>query len=608
MKRLLNIAITLAMLFGMAGCVNDELVSDTHSLATPESSSDILVNMDLQIPDHFKVTSRYGVVSEAMETVTLVCFDENGYALSSIPCAYSEDTDLEAKVPSATRIIHVVANQSVSLIDGLDTEAEVMNSLKTASDKMVYWARIQVPDSINGASAVKEWWAESRAITMLRNMAKVSVVNNSDKFILDGFTVVKTKSTGYAVTVDNGAYPTNASKSFNLNHWADADFIHATEDGLVSGTEDSLALDDVFVYETPDSESASIIIKGRNASKPDDVKFWRVAFADDEGNQLNIRRNHHYTVNIGGEIMYGDTSFEAAVDNPTVANSAWMNIAPEVTAIKNSNFAMTVSETTIMKVYGNDTVKVGFSIEQLGDAPFDQRELSVVWEKGILLPEAEKQIKKISYSKKDTLVNGKICFNGKIEFPLAHLQADTVQLEDYIIINYKKNNLQPLQRKVKVVILPEQKFTIVSYNDSTNYKTVANNDTLYFEVPFERDAYGADYVVNGVPIDKLRFSLPSKYPAELFPFNVLVSTTDFNVVNSPLIFEGDGGYGKVNGIGYKYVYPVSQAVNASKQPIVYEIKLRYLQNLVSDLPVVVKLEAENFAPLIVKVNYKKSEK
>ena len=89
---------------------------------------------------------------------------------------------------------------------------------------------------------------------------------------------------------------------------------------------------------------------------------------------------------------------------------------------------------------------------------------------------------------------------------------------------------------------------------------------------------------------------------------MLVSTTDFNVVNSPLIFDGDGGYGADNGIGYKYVYPVRQAADSNGQAIVYEIQLRYPDNLVSDLPVVVKLEAENFTPLIVKVNYKKSEK
>ena len=607
MKKLLNIAITLAMLFGMTGCVNDELVSDIHSSATPESSSDILVNMDLQIPDPFKVTSRLGVVSDVMETVTLVSFDKNGYALSSIPCAYSEDTDLEAKVPSATRIIHVVANQSVSLTDGSITEIDVMNSLKTASDKMVYWARIEVPDTINGASAVKEWWAKSRAITMLRNMAKVSVVNKSEDFILDGFTVVNTKSTGYAVPylAAENIYPTNGSKSFDLDDWKDQSYVYATSDALVSGTENDLDLNDVFVYETPDSVPASIIIKGRNKTEPNLVKFWRVAFADDNGNQLNVRRNHHYTVSIEGAIMYGDDTFDAAVVNPSVANSAWMNIAPEVTAIKNSKFAMTVSQTSFVKVYGADTLKLSFTIEQLGDSLFDQRKLSVVWEKGDLLPEGQGTIKSVPYVPvTKTLENGKTLFSAAINYPLDYLQASNKQIEDYIIINYNKN----LQRKVKVVILPEQQFTMVSYNDSTNYKTVANNDTLYFEVPFERDAYGDDYVVNGKPIDKLRFSLPSTYPAELFPFNVLVSTTDFNVVNSPLIFDGDGGYGADNGIGYKYVYPVRQAADSNGQAVVYEIQLRYLANLVSDLPVVVKLEAENFTPLIVKVNYKKSEK
>ena len=94
----------------------------------------------------------------------------------------------------------------------------------------------------------------------------------------------------------------------------------------------------------------------------------------------------------------------------------------------------------------------------------------------------------------------------------------------------------------------------------------------------------------------LKFQLPSTFPTQLLPVNVLVSTTDFNVVNSPLIFEGAGGYGAKNDIGYKYVYPVS-VVGTD-----YEISLRYINNLLAD-EVKLTLEAENFKPVTIIVKY-----
>jgi hypothetical protein len=118
-------------------------------------------------------------------------------------------------------------------------------------------------------------------------------------------------------------------------------------------------------------------------------------------------------------------------------------------------------------------------------------------------------------------------------------------------------------------------------------------------VSVNKDAYEKDeYTIDGAPVDKLKFSLPTGYPTQLLPFNVLVSTTDFNVVDTPLIFEGAGGYGDKNiGPGYKYLYAVDGSANE------YEISLRYINNVLTD-KVELTLEAENFKPVKLIINYK----
>ena len=611
MKRLLNKAIILALMAATwVSCSQDEAMVDFESTIVQESESDIHINLNLNIPDPIQMTSRNGEIEESIKNITVLCFDKDSLALTKLTADITptgvESGSLSVKIPNATRIMHVFANQEIVPFEkGMNEKDARLTGLQATLGKMVYWARIEVPSTLTSSSDIKNWWtSEGKTITLLRNHAKIEVLNNTDDFVLQGYAVVHTNGLGLAApyyTAGN-AYPTNAmagsTPAFSVNNWISTDYIHATTDNVTTyGSDESMQTEgDIYVYETPaDAElKASIIIKGYNTSDPDmQTKYWRVAFADEDGNQVNIRRNHRYTVSIEGTILFGDESFEAAVANTSTANSAWLGIADEVTAVKTKNYSLTVENTSYVKMDGTESVDFNFYIEQLGEDGFAASDLSVTWEDGQNVS-SDNAVNYTSELSKNAA--GKDSFKGSVTVALKRLATGAARQEGTIVIKYGKK----LQRKVKVIVIPQQNFEIVSYNGvttETKIETTDKVDTYYYTISVNKDDYEKDeYTIDGAPIDKLKFRIPSGYPTQLLPFNVLVSTTDFNVVDSPLIFEGAGGYGEKNEIGYKYVYPVS-AVGTE-----YEISLRYISNLLASR-VVVTLDAENFKRVTLVIDY-----
>ena len=610
MKRLLNKAIILALMaVTWVSCSQDEAMVDLESTIAQESESDIHINLNLNIPDPIQITSRNGDIEESIQNITVLCFDKNGLALTKLgttPTLTGEESGtLNVTIPNATRIMHVFANQeTIPFEKGMSEYDARLTDLSATRGTMIYWARIEVPSDLTTAAAVKDWWtSEGKTITLLRNQAKIEVKNNTNEFVFEGYTVVYTNVNGMAVPyyAEDGAYPTNAlegnTPEFGLNDWIATDYIHSsTDNGTTSSTDENMLSEGeiCYVYETPaeTEHPASIIIKGYNTSDPDkQSKFWRVAFADEDGSQVNIRRNHHYTVSIEGAILGGDVTFEAAVANNSTANSAWLGIAEEVTAVKTNKFSLTVENTSYVKMNGTESLAFNFEIEQLGEEAFAASDLSVTWEAGQDVSN-DNEVAYTSTLAKNS--NDKDYFMGTVNVSLKKLTTGKVRQEGTIVIKYGKK----LQRKVKVIVIPQQQFVIKSYNDVTAYTVDANTGDFVFEVSVNKDAYEKDeYTIDGAPVDKLKFSLPTGYPTQLLPFNVLVSTTDFNVVDTPLIFEGAGGYGDKNiGPGYKYLYAVDGSANE------YEISLRYINNVLTD-KVELTLEAENFKPVKLIINY-----
>lgn len=611
MRRLLNKAIVLAfMALTWVGCSQDEVMMDFELTTIQESESNIQINLNLNIPDPILVGSR-GVGTDAIESGNVLCFDGEGKALASVQATFTKIVDengiekdvLIATIPNATRILHVFANQeSIPFEKGMSEYVTDMVNLPATDDKMVYWARIEVPSDVTTAAEAKAWWAGAKTISLLRNQAKVEVVNNNpSEFTLLGYTVVNTNKQGMVIPafLENNKYlyptsNTTSEEGFNLDEWCKSEYIHFLDGNQIESEEaleNMLTPEDeggLYVYETLASSEnpASIIIYGYNSVESNNIKYWRVEFADANGTLYNVRRNHRYTVNIEGYILGGFESLQLALDNEPVAIKP--EIADEVIAVKNSKFSMTVDNTNYVVKDGKESLEFNFYIKQLGKESFDNDKLYVTWEDGQNVSADDKIVYTSSIS------SG--VFTATVNVSLKRLAAGADNQEGTIIINYNDR----LQRKVKIEVIPAQKFTIVSYNGIVN--RVLENSKLKFDLKewdYTQGSYflEVDETKPPVPIDRLKFSIPETFPQSLYPFNVLVSTSDLNVWDSPLIFLGDNRYGAENGIGYKYVYTVR-----SKQDV-YEMILRSIdRNLIAD-QVYLTLESEYFEPVDLQIVY-----
>lgn len=536
----------------LVGCIQDEVIAEFGTETATKSSSAVSVNLHLSIPDPIKVTSRAGEY-DAIESMTLFCFNEAGKLIStSTPLFTAVDATsgtLAANITHTTRVVHLVANQDFSestFTLGTTTE-DVFQNLVGTSGKMIYWARVEIPTNV----LVKDW--NPGTIQLLRNQAKVTVTSdNNDKeipfFQVTGFTVVNTSASGTVVPYHaEKGYPTNASATFGLGQWAAEDYIHVLGTAMAPAKTEVETENQLYVYETLNTEAtpASIIVKGYNIS--DDTKtekYWRVSFTNDEG-RLMIRRNHHYQVVVVGNMSGGSATFAEALTAPT-ANEAFLNIADEITAVTDGKHSLTLEQTSYVLVNGTESLSFNLTVEKLDAeaASIDKSALKVEWIGEQNVSSTTMLVPTYSVDTESKLIVG-------LSVSLLTLD-DKTKLEGTILIKYSNK----LQRKVKITVIPKQEMTVTHTDEEP----------------------GADITA---PIATLTFTIPDTYPGS-YPFNVLISTNDFNVRKSSddqkdisLVFPGDGGYGDDNEVGYKYVYQVTQSgahtVNLINSGIVQDI-------------------------------------
>ena len=65
----------------------------------------------------------------------------------------------------------------------------------------------------------------------------------------------------------------------------------------------------------------SVILRGHLPGEDTDL-YYRVMLIDDEGEQVLIRRNCHYRLNIAGTLSYGQPDFASALEAPAT-NNVW---------------------------------------------------------------------------------------------------------------------------------------------------------------------------------------------------------------------------------------------------------------------------------------------
>ena len=500
---------------------------------------------------------------EAITKLVMFCFNERGLFVSTVEAETTPSTDFsgtyEVELPVVTDRVHIVANFHKS-IDESDmmgkSESEVLSTMVGSSGMMSYWARVT-----KGAhSSIKEAFeTDYQTVELIRDHARVTVVDNSSIYSDLAFTAVNTNAFGTVAPFNDGGWDSPSLDNM---------FVTLPESDIkISGDGDVIALSErqyQYVFETENSSAdpVCVIIRGTSGGQ---TKYYRVMLIDGDGNFIPVMRNFTYQVNIEGRLDYGQDTFDAALTAPA-SNNVWVSVSDDVNEVSSADHSLSVKETHIVlgedaEVFGttNQKYTVYYTLKALRGTLTEDDKPQISWLEGNNVAQHTFASSTFTIS-----ADGKTA-EGAIDVILFKPDVSLSTREGTILI---KKGL--LERKVNILTISKQDFAPAWI--TTNI-------------------YGGE---KGSDVTMM-FHISEDCPAELFPIDVLVSVNDMDVRNAsgmvlPIITADDERYGEDNGIGYKYVLTVTEPGN---QRLYLETIHKHVQGDVVE----VKIEAEHFNPL-----------
>lgn len=524
-----------------------------------------------------------------VQDMTLFCFDSYGLFITTITAeVISTDVSngtFQAQVPENTRTVHFLANQVMTDFEQdqfrSKSEAEVMALLEGSSGRMIYWARFACDnstDELKKQTIAQQMSGKGNSITMLRNHAKVSVNAPEDNgyFTVKGFAVYNTNAFGTVA-------PYHPEKGFNFTEtdWLNDDFVTIpANDAKLSDVTDVTTNMGQYIFESENSadDPVSIVLYGRNAGDTED-RYYRVMLVDEEGDQILIRRNHDYQLNITGRLSFGQTTFAEALE-AAATNNVWISISDRVNEVEDSEYILTVEQTDY--VLGSELAGSAYTLSYTvkgkdGKKITEADKAEVTWIDNLVAQQGIANTFKIG---DDGVGRGTIIIN------LLSMGANE-KLEGTLLVKHGR-----LQRKIKVIMVKEQSFA-PSWVGTQIYGGIDQSD------PTKDRSHVT-----------VMFTVPETTPAELFPLKVYISVGGLDIRNASgmeltVVRNGDKDWYSSGDItpesDYKYLYIV-------EQPGVQRV---YFENILSqneDYQGQLYIEAEHFETMTRAFTYSGTRK
>lgn len=557
MKGYIRIAAALATLVGiLASCNRDTIIPDMNDAPAGYRTVEFVA----QVPDMNQVQTRaVDPDGGGVQNMTIFCFDANSLFITTVNVKdivrdeivagnASMGGKFKVNIPDHAVYLQLVGNQNLTYFDednyrGM-SEVEVMSTLQASAGRMIYWARKTVDE-------LKAHNTDANPVKLIRNQAKFTLeVAGNVPFVQKGWIVVNTNAYGTVA-------PYCAEHGFEAPHYIDRPFVTLAEDVTkLSEFIDVRTNPEEFVFETENTiaEPVDFIVKGSYNGGPD--LYYRVSIIDKDGENIPIYRNHHYKVNIDGELYYGQPTFAQALEAPAT-NNVWVAVSDEIKSISDGTNTLSVAQTAYVIAEKDMPAYDSYYYIDYEYDGTEQVEVSWTGDNNVA-----------RYNLSHTA--------GRIGVTL-NAMGGLSKREGTLLIKAGR-----LSRKVKIITIKEQSF-----------------------VP----AWITTNVYGGKPGEHvtMMFTIPDDCPQELFPMDVLVSVNDMDVRNEsgmvlPVITATDDPerYGADNGIGYKYVLTVE---GTGKQRIYLETILSHDENATVN----VMIEAEHFVPVTKTATFKHAE-
>lgn len=553
MKNIVRYLLTISFALLALSCRNDEPL-DTE---VPEGYVTIRFMMDVAVQDQIW-TKAVDPDGGGVQQMQVFCFDENGIFITTVKAKLNHDAPetgstvsmsgtVEVSVPEHAEILQLVGNQNLTFFEedsyrGM-TEIELMSSLEASAGRMIYWARKTVDE-------LKACNTRETAVKLLRNQAMFTLeVSDEVNFVQQGWIIVNTNAFGTVA-------PYNYEKGEFEIPTHDNPFVTLPDNTSRLADYLDVRTNDVeYVFESPNSASNPVdfIVKGSLNGGPS--LYYRISIIDEDGINMPILRNHHYTICIEGALSYGKETFAEALQTPPT-NNVWVSVSQNIASVSDGDYRLTVDKTSVV-IAEDDFVlpyrdhELSYTLESLTDGALTTPEVS--WEEG-------NEVARSPFDHVFDPATGK----GIIRVYLNEM-GDKGKREGVLVIRHGR-----LTRTIKVTTVKKQTFVPAWITTNIYGGNSGENVTMMFHISED-------------------------FPQEMFPMDVLVSVNDLDVRNAsgmvlPVILRGEEGYGEENGIGYKYVLTV-------QKPGVQRIYLKTILGHETGETVSVTIEADHFESL-----------
>lgn len=479
-----------------------------------------------------------------VQNMTLFCFDSYGLFISTVSATVTSGGNTSgaftAEVPENTRRVHFVANQNMTDFQEdhfrNKSESEVMALLEGSAGQMIYWARFACDQNDDNDIARQMQSSINNSITMLRNHALITIDNPTNSYL------VVTGMRAYNINAFGTVAPYSPTKgfAFTMQEWKDEDFVTLPQNDAKQSDVTDVTTDTrqyIFEQENRFDDPVSIIIKGHAPGTTDPDLYYRVMLVDGNGEQIRVRRNHKYILNIAGELSFGQGSFEQATTAPAT-NNVWISISDDVTEVEDADYILAVEKTFDV-----------FDESEMTGERTRAYTYTITGKNGKEITDADKpRITWLDNSVAAQGIGGSFNVEGGVGKGTILITPRSLgsndKLEGTLLV---KHGL--LQRKIKVVLIKTQTFA-PSWIGTAVYGALDGDKTKR-------------------PHVSLMFTVPETCPEELFPMNVYITANELDIRASsgmqlPVVRRGDEEWYSSGDIpesarpDYKFVYKIEK--------------------------------------------------
>lgn len=369
---------------------------DDNMLTPPDKGADKLsVNVDIKSNIIVESKANIPITTQDIQTLYLLVFSQDGYFISKhqgLANSTSNYTFNDITLSGVNnRILHFVANYDWSTFADNNYinkhENEVINTLTTGDGNQTFWQRVVVTGGFNTPSGGTYVLPET--VHLLRNMAKVTVVNNTSNSSQQYYITDLTYAMGDYYSKGSVAPFNTTTELFDINSITEA--YNGTEQTIL---EANFNINPKLIYERQNSiarKSTYIIIKAKyrkvGTTTNPAFSYYKIDIANqDDDKLLDLKRNYHYIININKVLKDGYSTLQDAMQNAASNNINASVAVSEYTSISNGSDVLQVEKSSFTYIKQNTPFSISYSYTNGLTGTVDNSGVSITLEQDQLNP------------------------------------------------------------------------------------------------------------------------------------------------------------------------------------------------------------------------------